>query len=196
MEINDSQDSVLRGRPYRQTTGLLCRGQLRLFLRPAAEYFKLCRGVPYRDRERHDCRDAGGTSPRMGEGRTTQEQLSRTTPGAVVEESRPSLHDCRDAGGRTTPGAVVEGCDRSCASLRPRSTVHPEHNGGSREEIPGAAKGSFLLHTKRGEAPLLHETPLPTSRLNKAQILYIFIVFMWSRNHVRKASDQASKGSS
>ena len=29
--------------------------------------------------EGHDCMDAGGTSPRMGEDRTMQEQLSRAT---------------------------------------------------------------------------------------------------------------------
>jgi len=31
-----------------------------------------------------DCMDTGGTSPRMGEGRTTQEQLPRTQNGVHV----------------------------------------------------------------------------------------------------------------
>jgi len=45
------------------------------------------------DRLPHDCMDAGGTSPRMGEGRIMQEQLSRVMQeqlpkGAVVEQAR------------------------------------------------------------------------------------------------------------
>jgi len=39
----------------------------------------------------HDCRDAGGTSPWMGKGRTIQEQLSRAMPGAIAE-------GCTDSG--------------------------------------------------------------------------------------------------
>ena len=37
---------------------------------------------------RSNCRDGGGTSPWMGEGRTMQEQLSRTASGTAVEEVR------------------------------------------------------------------------------------------------------------
>ena len=35
--------------------------------------------------------DAGGTSPRMGEDRIMQEQLSRVTQDAVTEEARSNL---------------------------------------------------------------------------------------------------------
>ena len=66
--------------------------------------------------------DVGGTSPWTGEGRTMQEHDSReggvrvkhdcmdaggrATHGAVAEEARTELsritHDCRDAGGKAT----------------------------------------------------------------------------------------------
>ncbi|MDZ4729229.1 MAG: hypothetical protein SH820_04730, partial [Xanthomonadales bacterium] len=36
-----------------------------------------------------DHRDAGGTSPGMGEGRTMQEQLSRAMSGTIAEKIRP-----------------------------------------------------------------------------------------------------------
>ena len=41
--------------------------------------------------EGHDCKDAGDTSPWMGEGRIMQEQLSRATQDAVAEDARRNL---------------------------------------------------------------------------------------------------------
>ena len=45
-------------------------------------------GTKLRNRWRHDCRDAGDTSPWTGEDRTMQEQLSRATQDAKADGSR------------------------------------------------------------------------------------------------------------
>ena len=66
-----------------------------------------------------------------------------TFVGAGVPYLNRERHDCRDAGGRAMPGAIAEGVaiepPGRGSLLRPRSTVHPEHNGVFREGTPAPA---------------------------------------------------------